>query len=87
LLISSLVEGEYTAPIVSFGIVIAIVVSLDGERYQAYSPWAFMVGTEFWDRQTMQLVGPVPWMQAAVYLALAALLSFLSVKAIQRREF
>ena len=87
LLISSLIEGEYTSPIVSYGIVIAIAVALTDPSLRAYSPWAYMLGSEYFDRHKYLLVGPIPWMPVALYVSLAAILAVISVKAIQRREF
>jgi ABC-2 type transport system permease protein len=87
LLVSSLVEGEYTAPVVSYGVVIAIAVAFSDRSLRAYNPWAFIVGSEYYDRHTALLVGPIPWMNVAVYVLLAALLTVVSVKLIQRREF
>ncbi|MDP8982132.1 MAG: hypothetical protein M3O35_16230 [Acidobacteriota bacterium] len=87
LLVSSLVEGEYTAPIVSYGIVVAIAVALSDQSLRTYSPWSFIMGDVYYDRHTSLLVGPIPWMHVAVYVFLAAILIMLSLKAIQRREF
>jgi len=87
LLISSLVEGEYTAPIVSYGIVIAIAVALSDKSLRDYSPWSFIVGDLYYDRHTSLLVGPIPWTHVAVYVLLSAFLALVSVKVIQRREF
>ena len=87
LLVSSLVEGEYTAPVISYGVVIAIAVAFSDRSLRAYSPWAFIVGAEYYDRRTALLVGPIPWMHVAVYALLAAFLTLVSVKVIQRREF
>src|SRR5258708_26136540 len=70
LLVSSLVEGEYTAPVVSYGVVIAIAVAFSDRSLRAYSPWAFIVGAEYYDRRTALLVGPIPWMPVAVYVGL-----------------
>lgn len=87
LLVSSLVEGEYTAPVVSYGVVIAIAVAFSDRSLRAYNPWAFIMGAEYYDRRTALLVGPIPWMHVAVYVLLAAILTAVSVKVIQRREF
>src|SRR5258708_15783364 len=86
LLISSLVEGEYTAPIVSYGIVIAIAVALSDQSLRAFSPWSFIMGDGYYDRHTSLLVGPIPWMHVVVYGLLAAILTGVSVKLTQRLE-
>jgi ABC-2 type transport system permease protein len=87
LLISSLVEGEYTAPLVSFGIVIAIATLLGAKALRVYSPLAFIVGSEYYDKHTGMLVGPIPWLHIAIYILFAAVLTAASVKVIERRQF
>jgi ABC-2 type transport system permease protein len=83
-LISSLVEGEYTAPILSVGVVMATLV-LDKPSWRDYNPLLFMMGDR---RASMGLLkGPVPWLQAGMFVLVAAALLVVSVKAIQRREF
>jgi ABC-2 type transport system permease protein len=86
-LISSLISGEYTAPVVSFGAVIVTAVSLSSAALRPYDPWAFMTGSEYLNRQTNVLLLPIPWLRAAIYVFLAGLLLALSIKVIQQREF
>ena len=86
-LISSLISGEYTAPVVSFGAVIVTAVALSSATLRRYNPWEFMNGSEYLNRQTNLLVLPVPWLQAAIYVFLAGLLLALSVRVIQQKEF
>jgi ABC-2 type transport system permease protein len=86
-LISSLISGEYTAPVISFGAVIVTAVALSSAALRRYNPWEFMTGLEYLNRHTNVLVLPVPWLQAAIYIFLAALLLALSVRVIQQREF
>jgi ABC-2 type transport system permease protein len=87
LLVSSLVEGEYTAPIVSYGIVILVSAELGKGPLRAYSPVEFMMGSGFFDRHSGLLVGPIPWAYAGTSAAIAAILMLASVFAIRRREF
>jgi ABC-2 type transport system permease protein len=87
LLISSLVEGEYTAPVVSFGILIAIATLFGDRSLRIYSPLAFITGFEYRDRHTWLLVGPIPWLHIAAYLLLAAALIIASVKVIERGQY
>jgi ABC-type transport system involved in multi-copper enzyme maturation permease subunit len=86
-LISSLISGEYTAPVVSFGAVIITAVALSSATLRRYNPWEFMNGSAYLNRQTNLLVPPVPWLQAAIYVFLAGLLLALSVRVIQQKEF
>jgi len=86
-LISSLISGEYTAPVISFGAVIVTAVALSSAALRRYNPWEFMTGLEYLNRHTNVLVLPVPWLQAAIYIFLAGLLLALSVRVIQQKEF
>jgi ABC-2 type transport system permease protein len=86
-LVSSLISGEYTAPVVSLGAVVITAVALSGARWRRYNPWDFMNGSQYLNRQTNLLVLPVPWLQAAIYVLLAGLLLALSVRVIRQREF
>jgi ABC-2 type transport system permease protein len=86
LLVSSLVEGEYTAPVVTYGIMLLLTVALGG-GWRAYSPVEFMMGTSFFDRHSGLMVGPIPWKFAGVLAVVAAVLMAASVVAIRKREF
>jgi ABC-2 type transport system permease protein len=88
LLVSSLVEGEYTSPVVSFGIVFAVLIELGDAKLQRFSPLVFMFGLdEHRDRHTHLLLGPIPWLQMAIWVSLALLLMWTAVKVIERRDF
>jgi ABC-2 type transport system permease protein len=86
-LVSSLIGGEYTAPIVSFGAVIVIAVALSSAALRPYSPWEFMTGSEHLNRQTNLLSLPIPWLQTSIYIFVAGLLLAISVRVIQQQEF
>jgi ABC-2 type transport system permease protein len=90
-LTSSLIEGEYTAPVVSLGAVFAIAVAMDNpyvHRHSALmSPFQFMMGLPYLNRETFLLEGPLPWLQAAKYALVAVLLLIISLEVIRRREF
>jgi len=86
-LLSSLIGGEYTAPVVSFGAVIITAVALSGAALRRYSPWGFMTGSEYLNRQTNLLSWPIPWLQTAIYIFVAGLLLAISVRVIQQQEF
>jgi ABC-2 type transport system permease protein len=87
LLLSSIVEGEYTAPVATFGVIALISVAFGEGPLRSYSPLLFMNGVDQFDRHTGLLTGPIPWLQASASLAIAALLMLLSIKIIDRREF
>jgi ABC-2 type transport system permease protein len=87
LLVSSLVEGEYTAPVVSYGIVLLVSVEFGKGPLRPYNPLEFMMGSNFFDRHSGLLVGPIPWAYAGASAVLAGILMAASVVAIRRREF
>src|SRR6185312_16486124 len=87
LLVSSLVEGEYTAPAVSFGILFADVIALGNKSFKAFSPWNFMAGGGYFYRKTQLLTGPLPWLHVLANLLVATLLMAISVRVIQRKDF
>jgi ABC-2 type transport system permease protein len=84
LLISTLVEGAYTAPTISFGIVLACGSA--PRSLASVNPMDFMNGHEYMGSGNL-LTGPIPWGHVAVYMAVAALMIVASVKAIERRDF
>ena len=87
LLASSLVEGEYTAPVVSFGVVVALMIAMSDPPLRPYSPLHFIVGAEYFDRHTGLLTGPVPWAHLAIHIAVGIVLMAASVWVVERREF
>ena len=87
LLTSSLVEGEYTAPVVTFSAVFGISVVLSGGSLHIYSPMEFIVGAEFVDRYTRLLTGSIPWLRIGISALVGALLAGLATKSVQSRDF
>lgn len=86
-LASSIVEGQYTAPAVSIGLSVLLVYALKSEKLNPYSPWTFMVGTEYFQRPTGLLSGQFPLLHAAAFSAVAIILLYLSIRVIQQRDF
>jgi ABC-2 type transport system permease protein len=86
-LTASLFEGEYTAPLVAFGTLIAIAIGLNDPPLRTYSPWFMLLGANLAQRRTNMLAGAIPWPIIGAYAAIAAILLFVSVKLIERREF
>jgi ABC-2 type transport system permease protein len=86
ILVSSLVEGEYTAPVISFGIALAMSLGL-GPGLDAWNPAILLTGNEYFDRRAGMLLGPIPWAHVAVSVVVAAVLIGASVQAIRRRDF
>ena len=97
-LVASLMEGEFTAPLVSFCVLAWIAFALHdppptvrntiwSQASQTHNPFYFMRGAGYFDLPTGLLLGPVPWVQAGIFVVLAALFIAASVKAIQLRDF
>jgi ABC-2 type transport system permease protein len=87
ILITSLVPGEYTPPVVAFGVLLLTSATLGDAKTRLFSPLAFMIGSEYLDHNSNLLVGPIPWIGVAGWFFLAALLIWLAVCIIETREF
>ena len=81
-LCSALIEGQYSAPMVSFGISIALVVS---SRH--FSPFACMIGEEQFDRQSGLLVGPIPWLRLVAFAFFSVVLIAAAIQLVRKRDF
>jgi ABC-2 type transport system permease protein len=86
-LVSSIVEGQYTAPAVSIGMSVLLVRALKAEKLIPYNPGTFMVGSEHFQRSSGLLSGQFPLLHAAAFCAAAILLLGLSIRVIQQRDF
>lgn len=85
-LVSSLVEGEYTAPAVAFGLVLLAVMLFDA-WLRPYNVWRLVTGDYYVDRKTYLLSGHFPWLGTLACFSVAGLMLLASVRVIQRREF
>jgi len=88
-LISSAIEGEYTAPAIAYGLTVFSGIacgSVDAIRPYA-DLWRFMSGANHFREGASSLAGPFPWAGALASLSVAAILLFASVWLIQNREF
>jgi hypothetical protein len=86
-LISSLIEGEYTAPAVALGIAIVMLMGLGEQELKPFNPAEFMMGSAYLDRHSNLLVGGFPWSIACIWLALSVALLVAATKFIARRDF
>jgi ABC-2 type transport system permease protein len=85
-LVSSLLEGEYTAPAVAFGLVFLTMILFD-LWLRDLNLWRFVSGDFYLDRNTYLLSGPFPWKGTVACLGVAALMLIASVKVLEEREF
>ena len=84
-LISSLVEGEYTAPSAALVLAIGLEIALDGRK--PYNPWAFITGEDYVQRGKLMMIPPFPWLHAAILVGIGLLLIAASVFIMERRDF
>jgi ABC-2 type transport system permease protein len=85
-LVSSLVEGEYTAPAVAFGLVFLAAILFDA-WLRPFNLWRLVTGDFYLDRKTYLLSGHFPWLGTLASLSVAGLMLLMSVRVIERREF
>jgi ABC-type transport system involved in multi-copper enzyme maturation permease subunit len=85
-LVSSMIEGTYTAPAAAIGLTFLSVTMIDA-WFKRLSLWRFVTGNFYIDPHTFRLSAHFPWPAALACLSLAALMLFASVKVIQHRDF
>jgi hypothetical protein len=86
ILVSSLIEGAYTAPALAIGLVFLSVIILDS-WFKRVSLWGFLTGAFYIDKKTFELTGHFPWLGTLVCIGAATLMLVASTKAVQRHEF
>ena len=87
-LVASLIEGEYTAPVVTFGIILIIQVIANAVSWlKPLNFWRLEGGFNYIDTQTLLIVRPFPWSEILLSLLFLLLTLAVSIKAIERREF
>jgi ABC-2 type transport system permease protein len=87
LLVSSLVPGAYTAAAVNLGALLAIAITMGDPPLNEWSPYRLMTGAAWVNQHTGMIDGPLPWLRLAVTIAVAASLTWVAIKAVQRKEF
>ena len=87
LLVSSLIAGQYTAPAVTLGMVLAGGIALGDPAFNDWSPYALLTGQGYLNRQTGAIEGSIPWLRLAVTIAVAAVFTWTAIKAVQRKDF
>ena len=87
-LVSSLIEGEYTAPVVAFGLfVINIFSTVLIERLRPLNLLLFMRLQDYVDRRTWTIAHPLPWLGMMLAWVGVALLTATSIAVIKKRDF
>jgi ABC-2 type transport system permease protein len=87
--VSSLVEGEYTAPAVAYGaIVLASIVCGTVSKLRPFLDlWRFVSADCYYNRSAHLLSGPFPWSGIACCGCVAAILILASVRVTRNRDF
>jgi ABC-type transport system involved in multi-copper enzyme maturation permease subunit len=86
-LCSSLIEGQYLAPMSSLGLSTALLVLANGQHSSYFSPFMCMLAQAPYDRKTSLLVGPIPWMRLAMFVTASIALIVLAFKLLRHRDF
>jgi ABC-2 type transport system permease protein len=86
ILASSLVSGEYTAPALTFGIVLLVVIISDA-WLREYSVWRLVTGDISIDRSTFLLPQHLPWLGILASLFCASLMMAAAVYSVHERDF
>jgi ABC-2 type transport system permease protein len=86
LLVSSFVEGEYTAPAMAFGVVLLTAIVFDA-WLRPFSLWRLIAGDLCIDRKTYLLSPAFPWRGISASLAAALFMLLLALQRIRRRDF
>ena len=88
ILISSIIEGEYTAAAAAYGVVIlAIVLSENIATLKGMSPLDLVTGAEFIDNQTYLFSAGLPWITILASLSVAGLMAVFSIAITRWRDF
>jgi len=84
--ISSFVEGEYTAPAISFGVVLLTAIAFDA-WLRPFSLWRLIAGDLSIDRRTYLLSPEFPWLGVSSSLAATLFMLLLALQRIRKRDF
>lgn len=87
-LVSSLIEGVYTAPVVAFGSIAIIQMLCNTVSW--LKPFNFLRlagGYNYVDPSTWLVAKPFPWPEVLISMALLACMFEVSMRATERREF
>jgi ABC-2 type transport system permease protein len=88
ILVSSLVEAEYTAAAVSYGVVIlSFVLSENIDRLRPLNIFALVTGLDYIDKHTYLFNGALPWPALLGSLTIAAAMLIASVAIVRRTDF
>jgi ABC-2 type transport system permease protein len=85
ILVSSFIEGEYTAPAISFGVVLLTAIAFDA-WLRPFSLWRLIAGDLSIDRHTF-LLSSFPSRGVLASLAVALFMLLLALHRIRRRDF
>lgn len=88
LLVSSLVENEYTAAAVTYALVVlSFVVSDKVDQLKELNPISLVTGLDYVDKQTYLFSGDLPWVTILGSLSVAILMVVAAMAITQRRDF
>jgi ABC-2 type transport system permease protein len=85
-LVSSLASGEYSAPALTFGIVLLAAMLFDAWLRQ-FNVWRLVTGDLSINRSTFLLSDHLPWLGMLCSMSVASLMVVASIIVVQRRQF
>ena len=85
-LVSSLASGEYSAPALTFGIVLLAAMLFDAWLRQ-FNVWRLVTGDLSINRSTFLLSDHLPWLGMRCSMSVASLMVVASIIVVQRRQF
>jgi ABC-type transport system involved in multi-copper enzyme maturation permease subunit len=88
ILISSLIEGEYSAAAAACGILLVLfIVMADPSRMEISGFFFSVIGTQDVDRGTFLFLGSLPWMTMLGNLSAAVVMVLAAIAVTRRRDF
>ena len=87
-LVSSLIEGVYTAPVVAFGSIAIIQILCNTVSWlKPFNFFRLAGGYNYVDPSTWLVAKPFPWPEVLISMALLACMLAVSMRAIEKQEF
>jgi ABC-type transport system involved in multi-copper enzyme maturation permease subunit len=87
LLLSHLMQGEFSVPTLGLGVCLAMYIAFQALRLETYNPFDLMSGRHYLDPNTFLLNGALPWLPLSVLLLITAVMVFASARIAESRDF
>jgi ABC-type transport system involved in multi-copper enzyme maturation permease subunit len=87
LLISHLMQGEFSVPALSLGLCLVSYIAFQVLRFKTFNPFDLMSGKYYLDPNTFLLRGTLPWIPLFIFVLLLCVTIFISIRIAQSRDF